>query len=46
MLGTVDFVDKTDGTIVFRTCAREKQYVVLQLGTCDPDRALTVAKKV
>lgn len=46
MLGTIDFLDKTDGTIVFRTCNREKEKVVLQMGTCDPDRALTVAKLV
>ncbi|KAJ9578807.1 hypothetical protein L9F63_004957 [Diploptera punctata] len=46
VLGTVDFVDKTDGTIVFRTCSREKRHVVFQLGTCDPQRALKVAKLV
>ena len=46
VLGTVDFVDKTDGTIVFRTCQREKNHVVFQIGTCDPQRALQVAKMV
>uniref|UniRef100_A0A1B6CGX9 DUS-like FMN-binding domain-containing protein n=1 Tax=Clastoptera arizonana TaxID=38151 RepID=A0A1B6CGX9_9HEMI len=46
VLGTVDFVDKTDGTIVFRTCEREKDRVVLQMGTCDPERALKAAKLV
>lgn len=46
VLGTVDFIDKTDGTIIFRTCDREKNFVVLQLGTCDPERALKVGKMV
>ncbi|VVC97383.1 unnamed protein product [Leptidea sinapis] len=46
ILKTVDFVDQTDGTIVFRTCHEEKDKVVLQLGTCDADRALKVAKLV
>lgn len=44
-LGTIDYVDKTDGTVVFRTCNREKGSVVLQIGTCSPERALIVAKK-
>lgn len=46
VLGTVDYVDQTDGTIVFRTCGREKDKVILQLGTSDPDRALMVGKLV
>ncbi|XP_017487305.1 PREDICTED: tRNA-dihydrouridine(20) synthase [NAD(P)+]-like isoform X1 [Rhagoletis zephyria] len=45
-LGTVDFVDRSDGTIVFRTCAKERQQVVLQLGTSDAERALAVGKLV
>ena len=44
VLGTVDYIDKSDGTIIFRTCDREKDKVVVQLGTCDPERALKVAK--
>lgn len=44
VLGTVDFLDKSDGGVVFRTCEKEKDKVVVQLGTCDPDRALKVAK--
>lgn len=43
LLGTVDFV-LTDGTVVFRTCQAEKQNVVFQMGTADPERALKVAK--
>ncbi|XP_053950892.1 tRNA-dihydrouridine(20) synthase [NAD(P)+]-like isoform X1 [Anastrepha ludens] len=45
-LSTVDFIDRSDGTIVFRTCAKERQQVVLQLGTSDAERALTVGKLV
>lgn len=44
VLGTVDFIDKTDGTVIFRTCDKEKNKVVVQLGTCDPNRALKIAK--
>ncbi|GBP76712.1 tRNA-dihydrouridine(20) synthase-like [Eumeta japonica] len=46
ILKTVDFIDQSDGTVVFRTCAEEKEKVVLQLGTCDAERALKVAKLV
>ncbi|XP_018798631.1 PREDICTED: tRNA-dihydrouridine(20) synthase [NAD(P)+]-like [Bactrocera latifrons] len=45
-LGTIDFVDRSDGTIVFRTCANERQQLVLQLGTSDAERALSVGKLV
>ncbi|KAH8308548.1 hypothetical protein KR044_009128 [Drosophila immigrans] len=45
-LETIDFVDPSDGTIVFRTCASEKSQVVLQLGTSDASRALAVGKLV
>lgn len=43
---TVDFIDKFDGTIVFRTCEGEKRKVVLQMGSANPERALNVAKMV
>ncbi|XP_015588531.1 tRNA-dihydrouridine(20) synthase [NAD(P)+]-like [Cephus cinctus] len=46
VLGTVDYIDRTDGTIVFRSCPRERDRVVLQLGTCDSNRALQVARMV
>ncbi|XP_063229786.1 tRNA-dihydrouridine(20) synthase [NAD(P)+]-like isoform X2 [Bacillus rossius redtenbacheri] len=46
VLGTVDYVDQSDGSIIFRTCPREKPSVVLQIGTCCPERALKVAKLV
>ncbi|EZA54926.1 tRNA-dihydrouridine(20) synthase [NAD(P)+]-like [Ooceraea biroi] len=46
VLGTTDFIDKTDGTVVFRTCPREREHVVLQIGTSDPARAAAVARMV
>lgn len=46
VLQTVDFIDKFDGTIVFRSCERERGKVVLQLGTANAERALKVAKMV
>ncbi|KAG8038649.1 hypothetical protein G9C98_007356 [Cotesia typhae] len=46
VLGTVDYIDQTDGTVVFRTCPREKNHIVLQLGTSDPERAAKVAQMV
>ncbi|XP_044750826.1 tRNA-dihydrouridine(20) synthase [NAD(P)+]-like [Coccinella septempunctata] len=46
ILQTVDFIDPTDGTIIFRTCNTEKKKVIVQLGTCDPERALKVAKMI
>lgn len=46
VLKTVDFIDKHDGTIVFRTCDAEKEKVVLQMGTANEERALKVAKMV
>lgn len=45
VLGTVDFVDD-DHQIVFRTCEKEKGRNILQIGTCNPDRAVQVAKLV
>lgn len=44
LLGTIDFIDKTDNTLVFRTCAKEKGHLVLQIGTSDGDRAAKVGK--
>ncbi|KAM9815483.1 tRNA-dihydrouridine(20) synthase [NAD(P)+]-like [Syngnathus typhle] len=45
VLQTVDFV-APDDRIMFQTCAKEKQRVVFQMGTADPDRALAVARLV
>ncbi|CAK1549872.1 unnamed protein product [Leptosia nina] len=46
ILKTIDYIDQTDGTIVFRTNEEEHGKVVLQLGTCDSERALKVAKMI
>lgn len=45
VLETVDFV-APDDRVMFRTCKREKDRVVFQMGTADPDRALAVARLV
>ena len=42
----MDYVDKTDGTIIFRTCEKERGKVVLQLGTANAERALQVGLKL
>ncbi|XP_014481075.1 PREDICTED: tRNA-dihydrouridine(20) synthase [NAD(P)+]-like [Dinoponera quadriceps] len=46
VLGTIDYIDNTDGTVAFRTCPRERDNVVLQIGTSDPARAAQVARMV
>lgn len=46
LLGTVDFIDPSDGAVVFRTCPKERHKIILQIGTADPERALEAAKKV
>uniref|UniRef100_A0A8C7MYV5 Dihydrouridine synthase 2 n=1 Tax=Oncorhynchus kisutch TaxID=8019 RepID=A0A8C7MYV5_ONCKI len=45
VLETVDFV-APDERVMFRTCEKEKDRVVFQMGTADPDRALIVARLV
>lgn len=45
LLGTVDFV-LPDRTVVLRTCPEERDKVVFQMGTSDPDRALKTARLV
>nr|XP_023021352.1 tRNA-dihydrouridine(20) synthase [NAD(P)+]-like [Leptinotarsa decemlineata] len=46
VLDTIDYLDSSDGTVVFRTCEKERSRVVVQLGTSDPIRALKVAKLI
>ncbi|KAI9562084.1 hypothetical protein GHT06_013049 [Daphnia sinensis] len=46
ILGTIDFIDEFDGSVVFRTCNEESNYVVFQVGTSDPELAVQVAKTV
>ncbi|MBN3299335.1 tRNA-dihydrouridine(20) synthase [NAD(P)+]-like isoform X1 [Amia ocellicauda] len=45
VLDTVDFV-APDERVVFRTCQQEKERVVFQMGTADPQRALSVARLI
>lgn len=42
ILNTIDYVDVNDGSIIFQTNAEERDRVVLQLGTADPERAVRV----
>lgn len=42
-LGSVDFVEKGTGAVVFRTCDEERDRVVFQMGTSDAVRALNAA---
>lgn len=46
VLDTIDFVDSTDGNIIFRTCDKEKGKVVLQIGSACATRALKAAQLV
>ena len=46
VLGTIDYIDKRDNSLVFRTCDREKDKLVIQIGTSDPARAAAVGRKV
>lgn len=46
VLDTIDYIDKTDNSLVFRTCSQERGHLVLQIGTSDADRAVMVAKKL
>jgi tRNA-dihydrouridine synthase 2 len=41
----VDFV-VNERSLIFRTTALEKDRLIFQLGTCDPDTALTAARMV
>uniref|UniRef100_A0A8C3S4C4 Dihydrouridine synthase 2 n=1 Tax=Chelydra serpentina TaxID=8475 RepID=A0A8C3S4C4_CHESE len=45
VLETVDFVAPNE-RVVFRTCVRERDCVVFQMGSADAERALAVAKLV
>uniref|UniRef100_A0A8C3Y5G3 Dihydrouridine synthase 2 n=1 Tax=Catharus ustulatus TaxID=91951 RepID=A0A8C3Y5G3_CATUS len=45
VLETVDFVAPNE-RVVFRTCERERERVVFQMGSADAERALAVAKLV
>lgn len=45
-LGTTDIVERGTDSVVFRTCSKEKDRVVFQMGTSDAVRALTAAQLV
>lgn len=45
LLNTVDYV-LPNGDVLLRTCSQEKNNVILQIGTCDPERAVRVAQMV
>ncbi|XP_068306771.1 uncharacterized protein [Pyrus communis] len=45
-LGSVDFVERGTGSVVFRTCDAEKNRVVFQIGTSNAVRALKAAEIV
>lgn len=45
-LGSIDFVEKGYGNVVFRTCNEERNRVVFQIGTSDAVRALAAAQLV
>lgn len=45
-LGSIDFVEKGTGNVVFRTCNEERNRVVFQIGTSDAVRALAAAQLV
>eukprot|EP00249_Psilotum_nudum_P015607 c25424_g1_i1 orf=352-1401(-) len=46
LLGTIDFVEKGTGEVIFRTCELERQCVVFQIGTSNATRALNASQIV
>lgn len=46
ILGTVDYVNEANGYVTFRTSAIEKDRLVFQMGTANPDRAVALAEMV
>merc|ERR1719431_1024719 len=45
-LGTVDYIDTRDNSLVLRVCPEERKRLVVQLGTSDGERAAAAARKV
>ncbi|KAM5575167.1 hypothetical protein ABKV19_014224 [Rosa sericea] len=45
-IGSIDFVEKGTGAVVFRTCDEERDRVVFQMGTSDAVWALNAAQIV
>lgn len=46
VLGTIDYVNESNGYVVHRTCQSEKDRLVFQMGTSNPIRAAKLAKFV
>lgn len=46
VLRTIEYIDQTDGSVVFSTCEQEKNNLILQMGTSDEKRALEVLLRV
>ncbi|KAG4069454.1 hypothetical protein HA402_001753 [Bradysia odoriphaga] len=46
ILGTVDFTNEDSGCLLFRTSPAEKQKLIFQIGTSNPQRAIKVARMV
>lgn len=45
-LGTVDYISKINGDLIFRTSPKEKDKLVFQMGTASDENAVKVAKYV
>jgi tRNA-dihydrouridine synthase 2 len=46
VVDTIDYLSQNGESVVFRTCAEEKEKVVFQIGTSDAVLALHAAEKV
>lgn len=46
VLGTVDYVNESNGYVSFRTCPSEKDKLVFQMGSSNAGRAVALAKLV
>ena len=44
VLKTIDYIDRTDDTLVLRISNEERGHLVLQMGTSDAGRAVRVAQ--
>lgn len=46
VLNTIDYIDRSDDTLVLRISPIERGHLVIQIGTSDAERAIRVAKMV
>ena len=42
----MDYIDRRDNSLVFRTFSQEEEKLVMQIGTSDANRAAAVGRKV